>query len=126
MAREQVRKELLPVAIGLTYQHKTTLSPILAMKTTLDLPDDLLIEAKSLAARRHTTLKAIVEHALRRELAPAPEIANPDPEKYETGPLGFLVLKRKPGETVTLEQIKSIQEDLDAEEFRRAIRPRRA
>jgi predicted nucleic acid-binding protein len=41
------------------------------MKTTLDLPDELLIEAKTLAARRKTTLKAIVESALRREIRPA-------------------------------------------------------
>ncbi len=41
------------------------------MKTTLDLPDDLLVEAKSTAARRRTTLRALVEHALRRELAPS-------------------------------------------------------
>ena len=34
------------------------------MKTTLDLPDDLLIAAKALAARRKITLKAMVEHAL--------------------------------------------------------------
>lgn len=40
------------------------------MKTTLDLDDDLLIEAKTIAARRRTTLKAIVEHALWRELHP--------------------------------------------------------
>ena len=96
------------------------------MKTTLDLPDDLLIEAKSAAARRRTTLKAIVEHALRRELAPTLEIANPDPEKFEVGPLGFLVLKRKAGDTITLAQIKAIQEELDEEEFQRAIHPRRA
>ena len=38
------------------------------MKTTLDLPDELLIEAKATAARRRTTLRAIVEHALRREI----------------------------------------------------------
>jgi hypothetical protein len=31
------------------------------MKTTLDLPDDLLIEAKSIAARRRISLKAMVE-----------------------------------------------------------------
>ncbi len=96
------------------------------MKTTLELDDDLLIEAKSVAAKRRTTLRAIVEHALRRELAPAPEITNPDPEKFEIGPLGFLVLKRKPGETITLEQIKAIQEELDEEEFQRAVSPRRA
>jgi hypothetical protein len=40
------------------------------MKTTLDLDDALLIEAKAVAARRRTTLRAMVEHALRRELAP--------------------------------------------------------
>ena len=95
------------------------------MKTTLDLDDALLIEAKSVAAKRRTTLKAVVEHALRRELAPAPEITNPDPEKFEIGPLGFLVLKRKSGDTVTLEQIQAIQKELDEEEFQRAINPRR-
>ena len=41
------------------------------MKTTIDLDDELLAEAKAVAARRRTTLKAMVEHALRRELAPA-------------------------------------------------------
>jgi hypothetical protein len=95
------------------------------MKTTLDLDDALLIEAKTVAAQRRTTLKAVVEHALRRELAPAPEITNPDPEKFELGPLGFLVLKRKPGDTVTLEQIQAIQEEIDEEEFQRALNPRR-
>jgi hypothetical protein len=62
---------------------------------------------------------------LRRELAPAPEINNPDPEMFEVGPLGFLVLKRRSGETITLEQIKAIQEELDEEELQRAIHPRR-
>ena len=94
------------------------------MKTTLDLPDDLLIEAKTLAARRKTTLKAVVESALRREIRPATELANPDPEKFEVGPLGFLVLKRKPGETITLEMIQTIQDELDEGEFQRAITPR--
>lgn len=40
------------------------------MKTTLDLSDDLLSEAKAVAARRRITLKAMIEHALRREIAP--------------------------------------------------------
>jgi hypothetical protein len=96
------------------------------MKTTLDLDDDLLTEAKSLAVKRRTSLKAIVEHALRREMHPPAEISNPDPEKFEIGPLGFLVLKRKPGETITFEQIQTIQENLEEEEFRRAIHPREA
>jgi len=96
------------------------------MKTTLDLPDDLLIEAKILAARRKTTLKAIVEHALRREIRPAAGQENPDPEKFELGPLGFLVLKRRPGETITVEQIQAIEAEMDEDEFHRAISPGRA
>ncbi|MCX8511948.1 MAG: hypothetical protein ORN83_09315 [Chthoniobacteraceae bacterium] len=44
---------------------------------------------------------------------------------FEVGPLGFLVLKRRSGETITLEQIKAIQEELDEEEVQRAIHPRR-
>ncbi|MFM2197194.1 MAG: hypothetical protein RLZZ505_626 [Verrucomicrobiota bacterium] len=93
------------------------------MKTTLDLPDDLLIEAKTLAARRKTTLKAVVESALRREIRPAAEIENPDKEKFEIGPLGFLVLRREPGETITLEMVQSVQDQIEEEEFQRAIHP---
>lgn len=93
------------------------------MKTTLDLPDELLIEAKTLAARRRTSLKAVVVRALRRELAPLPEASKLDPEKFEVGPLGFLVLKRRPGELVTPDQIRAIREELDDEEFRRALNP---
>lgn len=39
-----------------------------AMKTTVDLPDDLLIEAKKRAAEDRTTLREILTRALRREL----------------------------------------------------------
>ncbi len=95
------------------------------MKTTLDLDDALLIEAKSAAARRRTTLRAVVEHALRRELMPAVEATNPNPKKFEKGPLGFLVLKRKPGETITLKAVKAVQAELDDAEFQRAVAPRR-
>lgn len=79
------------------------------MKTTLDLPDDLLMEAKTLAVRRKTTLKAIVESALRREIRPAAEMGNPDPEKYETGPFGILSLKR----TRQSLAVEAVQERID-------------
>lgn len=85
------------------------------MKTTLDLPDDLLIEAKTLAARRKTTLKAIVEHALRREIQPASQSDNPDPSKYEVGPFGILSLK-KSGRRMTAEQIRHLIEHQHDEE----------
>jgi len=35
-------------------------------------------------------------------------------------------LKRKPGESITLEQVQAIQKELDDEVFRRAIHPRQA
>lgn len=93
------------------------------MKTTLDLPDDLLIEAKAVAARRRTTLKAMVERALRREIAPALEPDGNSP--FEMNELGMLVLK--PGESgITLEQIDLIQDQLDREEMEQALNPLRS
>ena len=38
------------------------------MKTTLELPDALLRKAKGVALRRQTTLKALITHALEREV----------------------------------------------------------
>jgi hypothetical protein len=39
------------------------------MKTTVELPDDLLISAKKKAAESRTTLRELFERGLRRELA---------------------------------------------------------
>jgi negative regulator of sigma E activity len=39
------------------------------MKTTLELPDSILIEAKKLAAEERTTLRALVEQGLRHVLS---------------------------------------------------------
>jgi len=99
------------------------------MKTTLDLPDDLLIEAKAVAARRRTTLKAIVEHALRREIQPTSPAAEAsfDPNLFERGPHDILRLKRNRGDIVTLDTIRKIQDEIDQEELDRALslaRPR--
>ena len=41
------------------------------MKTTVDLPEDLMIEVKKAAAERRTTIRDLVERGLRRELAAA-------------------------------------------------------
>jgi len=91
------------------------------MKTTLDLPDELLIEAKAVAARRRTTLKAMVEHALRREIAPAVQLDTDSP--FEMNDLGMLVLKRREGRGITLEQIDAIQDEMDREDLERALNP---
>ena len=39
------------------------------MKTTIDIADPILAQAREVAARRGTTLKALVEEALRQVLA---------------------------------------------------------
>lgn len=96
------------------------------MKTTLDLPDDLLIEAKTLAARRKTTLKAVIESALRREVRPASDFENPDPSRFEVGPFGILRIRKAPGNPdTTMDQISAISDALDTEEVQRAINPTR-
>jgi hypothetical protein len=41
----------------------------MAMKTTLEIPDPLLRDAKRLAAREGTTLRALVEQGLRKVVA---------------------------------------------------------
>jgi hypothetical protein len=43
------------------------------MKTTVDLPDSLLIAAKKRAAEERLTLKVLIERGLRRQLARAPD-----------------------------------------------------
>ena len=40
-----------------------------SMKTTIDIPDQLLQQLKSMASERNTTMKAIIESALRDALA---------------------------------------------------------
>jgi len=41
------------------------------MKTTVELPEDLLLEAKQKALETRTTLRVILERALRQGLKPA-------------------------------------------------------
>ena len=41
------------------------------MKTTLDLPEDVLIQAKIYAAQHRTTLKELVTEGLRRVISPS-------------------------------------------------------
>lgn len=86
------------------------------MKTTLDLPDDLLAEAKVVAARRRITLKAMVEHALRREIAPP--LVLPADSPLEMNELGMLVLKKR-GRTISTEEVQyMIDHQYDEEDAR--------
>ncbi|KAF0093383.1 MAG: hypothetical protein E1N59_2886 [Puniceicoccaceae bacterium 5H] len=67
------------------------------MKTTLNIADDLLIEAKRFAVKRKTTLKAVVENGLRRELqADQNRSGNIEHSDFiEMGPFGLPRLKRR-------------------------------
>ena len=81
------------------------------MKTTIDLPDALLIEAKAVAARRRTTLRAMVAHALEREIQGA--ISSPGEEACFTIDKHGLPVLRKSGTTiVTSEMIYEMIGDL--------------
>jgi hypothetical protein len=64
------------------------------MKTTLDLPDELLIEAKATAARRRITLRELVTRAVERELRPVP--APQEGDHFTIDEDGWPVLKRDP------------------------------
>ena len=95
------------------------------MKATFDLPNELLIEAKTFATRRKTSLKALVETALRREIRPTSEMVNPDSAKFKVGSLGYLVLKARPDvKPMTLEDIQQFKVDCDEEDFQRAVQLR--
>ena len=62
------------------------------MKTTLDLPDDLLIEAKAVAARRRTTLKEMVTRSLRREIGQLENAETPARGPFAKGINGLPVI----------------------------------
>lgn len=88
------------------------------MKTTLDLPDDLLIEAKAVAARRRTTLKDMVTNALRREIG-AEKIEPTGPDSvFEIGPLGILRI-RKTGPAMSSEDYQAMIDELEREDDER-------
>ena len=84
------------------------------------------MEAKTLAVRRKTTLKAIVEAALRREIRPFMEPENPDPARIEVGPFGILRIRKVSGSHgTTVAQVHAVQEALENEELERMANTRR-
>lgn len=81
------------------------------MKTTIELPDDLLADAKAAAARRRTTLKAVIEHALRREIY-ATDTAEDFRSAFAIDEHGLPVFKKAGDRVVTSEDIYAIAEEL--------------
>ncbi|MGL4744192.1 MAG: CopG family transcriptional regulator [Phycicoccus sp.] len=76
------------------------------MRTTLAIDDEVLSAAKRRARREGTSLGTVVEDALRRYLARAPEVADPPAIPVFRGGRGV-----RPG--VDLSSNRSIQELLD-------------
>jgi len=60
------------------------------MKTTIELPDDLFLQAKRKALENRTTLRHLVERALRRELMGGkPAARRPRRIRWVTSPGGL-------------------------------------
>ena len=79
-----------------------------------------------LAARRKTTLKVIIESALRLEIRPVPDMENSDPARFEIGPFVILRIRKVPGcPPTTLAHVDAIRDELEEEELRRATHPNR-
>ena len=80
------------------------------MRTTLDLPDDLLIEAKATAARRRITLRELFTRALERDLRPAERSSLDD--EFVVDEAGWPVYSRKDyhGPPATNEMVNQIRE----------------
>lgn len=84
------------------------------MKTTFNLPDDLLIAAKRVAARRRTTLREMVTRSLRREIGLEEPLSFTPESCYEISEFGLPRLKKRPGqEAVTSEMIYKMLEDTE-------------
>lgn len=89
------------------------------MKTTLDLDDAVLREAKIVAARRNTTLKDLVTRSLRREIGMDADVSLAPESPFETGPLGLPVLKAG-AVGFTTERVRKLLHDGEEEDARRA------
>jgi predicted transcriptional regulator len=79
-------------------------------RTTFRIDEEILAEAKALAARQHRSLNSVMEEALRRWLAVAQELQNRPPVELPTsGTPG--------GRHLSWEEIKEILEQEDIEHF---------
>lgn len=82
------------------------------MRTTLDLPDELLKRAKITAVERGTTLRELVRHALEQELGQSPRTAR----HREKLPL-VEVSADCPLLRMTPDELKQIEAEEDAEKL---------
>lgn len=84
------------------------------MKTTIELPDALMLKAKAVAAERRTTLKAMMEHALSREINYTP-LTEEESSLFTYNDYGFPVLKRDANQSpfITNEMIYQLMDETE-------------
>jgi hypothetical protein len=92
------------------------------MKTTIDLPGNLLIEAKAVAARRRTTLKEMITRSLQREIGIGALPPLPPDSPYEMSELGLPQLKKR-GAAITSEMIYKMLEEMETAGALKARKP---
>ena len=79
------------------------------MKTTIEISDRLFTAAKAAAVQRRTTVKAMIEHALKREIAF--DDKHSKHAAFETNAYGFPVLKGCAPVPVTSELVYQMMEE---------------
>lgn len=78
----------------------------------MDIDDSLFIAVKEAAVRRRTTMKSIIEHALRREVDPESDLAVGEfAACYKTGKHGLPLLNKSTTEEVSSDVIYQMMED---------------
>jgi hypothetical protein len=80
------------------------------MKTTMDIEDGLFLEAKAVAAKRRVSLKAMVEHALRREIS-TPVYPVAEDASFIVDEDGMPKLIRRDGQKVTAKDVRRIMDE---------------
>ena len=78
------------------------------MKTTLELPDELFARTKIAAAQRKTTFRAIVEHALRREVGGGEGGESP---YFTIGADGIPRIRRSGNVRITSAMVRELMEE---------------
>ena len=85
------------------------------MKTTIELPDDLFLQAKRFALERGTTLKALVENGLRNALA--------QPELHRAAPYRLPVITTMSAPLAGHQHINEVIDQMRNEQLDQLLRP---
>ena len=80
------------------------------MKTTMEIDDELFARAKAVAAQRRVSLKAMVDHALRREISVQNDFVSAH-NSFTVDDDGLPTLTRRKGIKVKSTDVSRIMEE---------------